>query len=228
MSAIKPFYDVVIVGAGPVGGLLACALSRSSYLGNVLLLEKSKPRYTFDSAPDQRVYSINSSSLKLLQSLKLPVNEQRIGVLNAIKVWNDDGMVEFNEPLMSKVIENNNILQALDDARQQTSNIQYLPGREIKGFEVRSKRVNIVMDDGQQFFTKLLVGSDGNRSMVKETSKINTYGWSYNQMGIVCTLKLDRSITTAYQRYRDGNVLAILPLWENYASIVWSVETPFA
>jgi len=33
-----------------------------------------------------------------------------------------------------------------------------------------------------------LVGSDGNKSRVKEISKIGTYGWAYNQMGIVCTI----------------------------------------
>ncbi len=27
---------------------------------------------------------------------------------------------------------------------------------------------------------KLLVGSDGNKSMVKEVRKMGTYGWSYN------------------------------------------------
>ena len=45
-------------------------------------------------------------------------------------------------------------------------------------------------------------------------------------MGIVCTLKLDKGITTAYQKYYGKNVLAVLPLWDNYASIVWSAEKP--
>lgn len=45
-------------------------------------------------------------------------------------------------------------------------------------------------------------------------------------MGIVCTLKLDKNITTAYQKYYGKNVLAVLPLWNNYASIVWSAESP--
>lgn len=72
----------------------------------------------------------------------------------------------------------------------------------------------------------MLVGSDGNKSKVKELGKIRSYGWSYNQMGIVCTLKLANPITTAYQKYYHKNVLALLPLWDNYASIVWSAETP--
>jgi hypothetical protein len=31
-----------------------------------------------------------------------------------------------------------------------------------------------------EFESKLLVGSDGNKSKVKEIAKIGTYGWSYN------------------------------------------------
>lgn len=44
---------------------------------------------------------------------------------------------------------------------------------------------------------------------------------------MVCTLKLNKSIDTAFQKYYDKNVLAVLPLWNDYASIVWSVENPF-
>ena len=36
--------------------------------------------------------------------------------------------------------------------------------------------------------TKLLVGSDGNRSRVKELAGISTYGWNYRQKAIACTL----------------------------------------
>lgn len=32
--------------------------------------------------------------------------------------------------------------------------------------------------------------------------------------------------TSAYQIYHDGNVLALLPLWDNYLSLVWSVGLP--
>lgn len=30
----------------------------------------------------------------------------------------------------------------------------------------------------------------------------------------------------AHQIYHNGNVLAILPLWNNYVSIVWSLQIP--
>jgi 2-polyprenyl-6-methoxyphenol hydroxylase-like FAD-dependent oxidoreductase len=83
---------------------------------------------------------------------------------------------------------------------------------------------------GNNIRTKLLVGSDGNKSKVKELSRIPTYGWSYRQKAIACTLSMEgldtHSNTSAYQIYHDSNILGILPLWNNYISIVWSLQIP--
>ena len=38
----------------------------------------------------------------------------------------------------------------------------------------------MTLDDDVEFQTKLLVGSDGNHSKVKEIAKIGSYGWAYN------------------------------------------------
>jgi 2-polyprenyl-6-methoxyphenol hydroxylase-like FAD-dependent oxidoreductase len=72
------------------------------------------------------------------------------------------------------------------------------------------------------------VGSDGNKSKVKELAAIPTYGWSYRQKAIACTLAVDglapEENVSAYQIYHDSNILGVLPLWSNYISIVWSLQ----
>ena len=73
---------------------------------------------------------------------------------------------------------------------------------------------------------QLLVGSDGNRSKVKELSKINTYGWNYRQKAIACTMKVNDNVTIGNQIYHEGDTLGILPLWKNYVSLVWSLKIP--
>lgn len=57
-----------------------------------------------------------------------------------------------------------------------------------------------------QYDCKLVVGSDGNRSKVKESQRIGTHGFSYNQMGLVCTVQTTGGDgNTAYQTYlRNG------------------------
>lgn len=73
----------------------------------------------------------------------------------------------------------------------------------------------------------MLVGSDGVTSNVKKLADIPHYGWSYRQKAIVCTMKIDNTNienNSGYQIYHDGSVLAILPLWDNYVSLVWSLS----
>jgi 2-polyprenyl-6-methoxyphenol hydroxylase-like FAD-dependent oxidoreductase len=154
-----------------------------------------KPNQSLDSVPSQRVYSINASTMKLFESLKLPIDTTRIGVTNTVKVWNDDGLLEFTDPQIGRVVEDGNITRALEEVRGNTD-VHY--DSQLKDYEVHSKKVNVLLDCGHRFSTKLLVGSDGNTTMIKDTAKINTYGWHENRMGIVCTLKLNQTITTAY------------------------------
>jgi 2-octaprenyl-6-methoxyphenol hydroxylase len=91
----------------------------------------------------------------------------------------------------------------------------------------RNHQCEITLKDGEIIPSQLLVGSDGNKSKVKELSRVATYGWSYRQRAIVCTMKVEESnLKIGQQIYHEGNTLAFLPLWDNYVSLVWSLKLP--
>lgn len=85
---------------------------------------------------------------------------------------------------------------------------------------------------------RLLVGADGFNSPVRNFSWIASKGWDYNRHGVVATLDAeakDESFesffddsasgsATAYQRFLPslGGPIALLPLPNNKASLVWS------
>lgn len=77
---------------------------------------------------------------------------------------------------------------------------------------------------------RLLIGADGINSPVRSFAGISTSGWDYDRHGVVATLELDPSSTngskpvTAYQRFLPGlgGPIAMLPLPNNYATLVWS------
>ncbi|KAM5433920.1 putative ubiquinone biosynthesis monooxygenase [Microsporum ferrugineum] len=77
---------------------------------------------------------------------------------------------------------------------------------------------------------RLLVGADGINSPVRSFAGISTDGWDYDRHGVVATLKLSPSTqsstrpVTAYQRFLPGigGPVAMLPLPNNYATLVWS------
>lgn len=89
---------------------------------------------------------------------------------------------------------------------------------------------------------RLLIGADGFNSPVRTFAGINSNGWDYGRHGVVATLNVQSTEpeaqsfdnlfedegpsnrATAYQRFlpRLGGPIAILPLPNNHASLVWS------
>ncbi|KAL4811291.1 hypothetical protein BDV18DRAFT_155897 [Aspergillus unguis] len=79
---------------------------------------------------------------------------------------------------------------------------------------------------------RLLVGADGINSPVRRYADISTEGWDYQRHGVVATLSLADQVPapfpigtrTAYQRFLPslGGPIALLPLPNNNATLVWS------
>lgn len=77
---------------------------------------------------------------------------------------------------------------------------------------------------------RLLVGADGVNSPVRSFASISTDGWDYNRHGVVASLDLSSDPTlpdkrvAAYQRFLPGigGPIAMLPLPNNHATLVWS------
>jgi ubiquinone biosynthesis monooxygenase Coq6 len=82
----------------------------------------------------------------------------------------------------------------------------------------------VKLSNGESIQTRLLVGADGYNSPVRTFAGIESRGWMYNRFGVVATVKLQyedfRSI--GWQRFLSTGPLAILPLTEENATIVWS------
>ncbi|KPI44878.1 Ubiquinone biosynthesis monooxygenase COQ6, mitochondrial [Cyphellophora attinorum] len=78
---------------------------------------------------------------------------------------------------------------------------------------------------------RLLVGADGFNSPVRAFAGISSHGWDYHRHGVVATLKVanpmlleESGTSVAYQRFLPqlGGPIAILPLPNGHASLVWS------
>ncbi|KAJ1915516.1 putative ubiquinone biosynthesis monooxygenase [Tieghemiomyces parasiticus] len=91
---------------------------------------------------------------------------------------------------------------------------------------VPSEWPRVHLSSGRTLAARLLVGADGANSPVRSYSKIGSAGWPYEQHGIVATLKLEGSTanTAAWQRFLPTGPVAILPMPNNYAALVWSMD----
>ncbi|KAG0264968.1 putative ubiquinone biosynthesis monooxygenase [Mortierella polycephala] len=94
----------------------------------------------------------------------------------------------------------------------------------------------VELDNGKRLQTRLLVGADGVNSPVRSFANIESLGWDYSQFGLVATLQVDPTTSTApgqgkgiaWQRFLPTGPVAMLPLNNGYASLVWSTTPKIA
>ncbi len=125
---------------------------------------------------------------------------------------------------MGASIENNHLLAALTERTKLSGKCEIIQQKvlEIKRPQGPAGRPQVKIEDGTIIEADLIVGSDGEKSKTREEYGIKATGFSYGQSGLVCTVSSFTPNTIAFQRFMKTGPLALLPLWDNYSSIVWS------
>jgi len=95
----------------------------------------------------------------------------------------------------------------------------------VADFTAEASGMNVVLRDGAEIRTRLLVAADGARSRLRERAGIATSGWSYGQSAIVTTVAHERSHEgRAEEHFLPSGPFAILPLRHRRSSIVWTEQ----
>lgn len=202
----------------------------------ILLLDPREPAgldsfQSNERIPDQRVVSLSLSSVSFLKELGVwsLLNRERIGTVRQMQVWEAGGnsFIKFNEDPSKEigyVVETAHLEAALYDRVKTLNNVQLELSSKITDLKKDSAFSTVTLNDENRVSARLVVGSDGVNSIVKKKAKIGSTGWNSHQHGIVCTVKTPYLNTTAWQRFLTTGPLAVLPLWDEYSSIVWSCE----
>lgn len=118
--------------------------------------------------------------------------------------------------------------RALYDRLQQCEQVQWLAGSAVTRLTQQQGACDVTVQtpSGEvQFAAQLVVGADGQRSFVREQLGIDVQCTDYGQVGIIATLNLDKPLNGwAYERFTETGPLALLPLPQQQASLVWSVH----
>ncbi|MBT6022900.1 MAG: 2-octaprenyl-3-methyl-6-methoxy-1,4-benzoquinol hydroxylase, partial [Candidatus Thioglobus sp.] len=128
---------------------------------------------------------------------------------------------------LGHIIENDVIQSALFTALEKT-NIEFISAK-LDSIEKTHEGYQVTVDINQTLDCQLLIGADGARSRVRDLASIEFSENNYQQKAIVCNIKsLQGFKDTTWQRFLSDSIIALLPLGEHQASIVWSAENVLA
>ena len=228
-------FDVVVVGAGIVGGTLASLLAQGGK--KVAVVEPRLPKgFDVGNAFELRVSAISRASQRALEKVAAweGVLSKRVHAYEAMQVWDAGGVgnirfdaSDIGETNLGHIVENNVIQSSLIEVLQANSDVTlfYPSIIETLGFSEDGRRL-ITLDTGELLSTCLVVGADGPSSSVRGLAGLSVDRNDYGQKGLVAIVKTEQHHQdTAWQRFLPSGPLAFLPLDEGYSSIVWTLPS---
>ncbi|MGE3872667.1 MAG: FAD-dependent monooxygenase [Parvibaculaceae bacterium] len=230
--------DILIAGAALNGLAAAVALAGPRALRplDVLVLDQADPGKFARDSFDGRASAITHSSRRMLEAL---------GVWDEIAVHAEPmrdiivtdakpgaaarpALLHFGEEdhggqASAHMVENRHLYAALLDAAQASPNIRLQGDTRISSYSFGPGLARVTSATGGEAQASLLIAADGRASPARKAAGIETYGWSYDQSGIVTTVAHERPHGgRAEEHFLPSGPFAILPLPQNRSSLVWT------
>ncbi|KAI8911799.1 hypothetical protein EDD86DRAFT_203305 [Gorgonomyces haynaldii] len=225
-------FDIAIVGGGVIGTATALAIAKSAMLGHkrICLIESGnlfQSNALRDSVYSNRVVNLNPTTQRYLQSLGAwdQIPEHRKRHFDRMYVWDSEtsGKIDFKRKDIGCIVENRLVLDGLVKELQQT-NVQVFNKDKVEHLDLSQQEKKLQLVSGNAIECDLVIGADGPNSLVRTQTGTDVVGWQYDQMGIVGTVKIQKTENnTAWQRFLPSGPIALLPLSDEYSSLVWSV-----
>lgn len=230
--------DIVIVGAGMVGSLLAAALKHLPL--KIILIDPAIVTLPEVDAPyEPRVSALTRASQNMLAQVGAweLVTQHRYSSFTTMQVREEEGRAELQfsaEDIAAShlgcLVENRVLQWALTTVATQAENVQFLAPEQLTGLERYPNHWRVTLASGKIINTPLVIGADGAMSSVRKLTAIAMDTWDYQQQAIVCTVQTaNPHEACARQVFLKTGPLAFLPLSKpSYCSIVWSATNEHA
>jgi 2-octaprenylphenol hydroxylase len=238
----SPEFDVIIVGAGVIGAVMASLLlaRKLSTPGRVAVVADHFAAAPISPDWDLRVFALSRASERLLKVCgvwnSLPAGRvfpyERMCVFDASGKPTGPGSLSFDcaelgEPNLGYIVDGTALQwQCLQSAR--AAGAVLIEGA-VAGIEAGDHDVMLSLSDGRELRGTLLAAADGTDSKSRQLLGIDTAGHAYNQDALVAHVQTAQGhANTAWQRFLSTGPVAFLPLNDGRCSIVWSVARPQA
>ena len=182
---------------------------------------------------DSRIYAISPGSAAFLAASGAwqRLDMSRVQPVEQMRVFGDDNSeldfsaYQLGAPELAFILENRLLQQALWDELQQQDNLTLFHPARCAGISWHADAVRLQLQDGREIEARLVVGADGSDSWVRRQAAIIEPPTLYQQHGVVANFRAEKSHRgTACQWFQPDGILALLPLPQQMASMVWSVS----
>lgn len=235
-------FQVTVIGGGLVGTSTALALAKAGL--SVALIEPRLPEppgeegdtraRNNDARWDTRIYAISPGSEAFLTKIGAwqQLDSDRVQPVYRMDVSGDAGgellmdAYESGVPRLASILESGRLQEALWQALKEQGAATVICPATVSQVAWGDRYSRITLDNGQIIEAELIVGAEGRASPIRSMAGIEARVAAYDQSGVVANFAVERPHRgTAYQRFRQGDVVAYLPLPGNRMSLVWSTST---
>ncbi|MDX9862959.1 MAG: UbiH/UbiF/VisC/COQ6 family ubiquinone biosynthesis hydroxylase [Rhodospirillales bacterium] len=227
--------DVLIVGGGLVGGVLACALASAGITSAVI--ERDDPARHLEAAFDGRAFATAHATRRMLEALGLwrRIADEASPILD-IRV-SEGGSPFFlhfahgegGDQPFGHMVEARHMRRAIHAGMAERPTIRLLAPARLVSLARHAGGVEAELADGRRVRAALAVAADGRGSRLRGEAGIRVTGWPYGQHGIVCTVAHERPHgNVAHEHFLPSGPFAILPLTGNRCSLVWTERSDLA
>lgn len=227
--------DVLVVGGGLVGSALALALDAAGL--RTVLVEARDPAALEQPSFDSRATALANGSQRILTALGLwdalrdhaaPIRTIHIGEqgrFGAARIRADEEGVDA----LGHTIENRVLGQILWQRLEQTRRFECLAPATLNAFRAEGDAVRAtVAIEGRERLVEaaLIVGADGARSSVRAALGIRAHEDDYGQEALILNCTTERPLGgCAFERFTAGGPLAVLPLADGRAAVIWTLDS---
>ncbi|MEQ9449373.1 MAG: UbiH/UbiF/VisC/COQ6 family ubiquinone biosynthesis hydroxylase [Rhodospirillaceae bacterium] len=226
--------DVAVVGAGLVGGALACALARNGV--RTVVLDRTAPSAMAAPAFDGRASAIALSGQRLLHAIGVWSHlENQAGPIREIRV--SDGKSFFflhfdhadvGDTPLGFMVENRHLRAAIaTEMKRLGDKLSVVTPASVETMSSATDSTELTLTNGRRITAELVVSAEGRTAALRQQAGIGVTGWTYPQAGIVTTITHDRPHHgIAHEHFLPAGPFAILPLPDDgdvhRSSLVWT------
>lgn len=225
--------DVIVVGAGPAGLTLASALAELGI--TVQVLEQQPLAAVEDPAEDGREIALTHRARKVMEQLGLwsQLAPGDISPLRQARVLdgNGSGQLRFASPRaagdpLGWLVPNHLIRRAAIAAARRHPQVRIEGDARVTGLALDAEQARVTLADGRTLAGDLVVAADSRFSNTRRMAGIGASLHDFARSALLVRVEHEGTNPgIAWECFRYGNTLALLPLSEHLSSAVITIPS---